>query len=394
MSSPRFAAALSTEPDTARAEAACLADLRRGLEGRQADLILAFVSPHHREELEDFGPRLARETGCPAVVGCTASAVVGGGREVEDGPGLSLWAACLPGTRVEPFDIQAGQAEEGLVFSALPPVEDASRASLLLFADPFTFPMEPYLRALATQLPGVQAMGGLASGGSRPGENALYSAQGNRVGGALGVVLEGDVELRPVVSQGCRPVGRPWVVTDSESNVIRRLGGKPALQGLMETWQSLDPPEQQLLRQSPFVGLAYDAAKSEFGRGDFLARPIVGLDQDKGWVAVADRPRKGMTVQFLVRDAASAGEDLRDLLAEDAWEGDPREVGALLFTCNGRGTHMFGEPDHDVGCVEEALDPRVPLAGFFCSGEIGPVGRRNWLHGFTASVAVFQARRG
>lgn len=395
MDTPRFANALSTDPDSARAEAECLSEVEEALAGRDPDLLVAFATHHHGTRLEELGPRLARATGAEVVLGCTGVTVIGGAREAEGEAGLSLWAASLPGTAVRFFETGAAQGDEGVVFSGLPPVGERERSSVLLLADPFTFPMDTYLQELNDSFPGVPAMGGMASGGTSPGQHLLFTPDGFREAGAIGVVLEGGIELRPVVSQGCRPVGQPFVITDCDENKVKRLGGKPALDVLMETWRGLEPEEQQLMQRMPFVGLAIDAAKSRFGRGDFLVRNVMGVDDKERWIAVADYVRRGQTIQFLVRDAASASEDLEFLMTSQgggAHAGSDASAGALLFTCTGRGSHMFPSPHHDVSRVRMGLDATVPVAGFFANGEIGPVGGRNFLHGFTASVAVFRPR--
>lgn len=397
MDRTRFASALSTTTDSAQAVEEAVRELLEGLEGARPDLVTVFVSHHHGGALEGLGPRLARETGAAAVVGCTGESIIGGSREVEHEPALALWAARLPETRVRTFTVQAVPGQDALAFSTLPPVEDRERASLLLLADPFTFPMDEYLKVLNAELPGVPAVGGMASGGTGPGQNLLITEEGVVEAGALGVVLEGEVEVRSVVSQGCRPVGRPWVVTDSNGNEVRKLGGKPALDVLMQTVGEMDEDDRHLFQRAPFLGLAIDPSRSEFGRGDFLVRGLLGLNPPERSFFVADVPRRGMTVQFLVRDAASAGEDLVQLVTtqgggELADLADPREAGALIFSCNGRGTRMFDGPDHDIACVRSALRADVPVAGFFAAGEIGPVGGANFLHGFTASVFVFRPR--
>jgi small ligand-binding sensory domain FIST len=302
----------------------------------------------------------------------------------------------LPDTRLRPFEVRAATDEEGTFrFSALPTVGDRARASVLLLADPFSFPMTDYLEVLNAALPGVPAIGGMASGGAGPGQNLLFDGGGVKSGGALGLVVEGAIEVRTVVSQGCRPIGKPWVITSNKGGLVQRLGGKTAIQALVETLTALPASERQLLQSQPFLGVAHDASKSTFSRGDFLVRPIVGADERSGALAIGDDAlRPGQTVQFLVRDAASAGEDLSQLLRERAG-GPPRaagELGALVFSCNGRGSRMFAAPDHDIGCVQAALERTVPAAGFFAMGEIGPVAGRNFLHGFTASVALFRER--
>ena len=397
-SKPRFASALSTEPNSPLAEEQVTARLLEDLAGTQPDLLAIFVSHHHGGALEEMGPRLATATGARVVLGCTGESIIGGDREIEQEPALSVWAASLPGCELRPWSSTADLEDPELPrFEGMPDVRDPERASILLLADPFSFPMDHYLKRLNKDLPGVPVVGGMASGGMGPGQNLLITNDGLQSGGAVGVVLEGGVEVRSVVSQGCRPVGDSWVVTDSKEHMIRKLGGRPALDVLVETLQSLDADDQKLFQEQPFLGIAVDASKQSFQRGDFLVRGLLGLQAKERAIAVADIPRRGQTVQFLVRDAASASEDLAQLMHEQGGgalgEGaDTNSAGALLFSCNGRGSNMFDTPDHDITTVREGLHSRVPVAGFFAMGEIGPVGKRNFLHGFTASVAVFRPR--
>jgi small ligand-binding sensory domain FIST len=397
---PRFASALSVLPTSRQAEEQAVQALMEGLEGARPDLLAVFVSHHHGEALERLGPRLSSATGARLVVGCTGESIIGGDREVEQEPALSLWGAVLPGTTLRPFVVSATLAEDGQAsFSSMPAIEDPQRASILLLADPFSFPMDPYLKLLNERFPGVPAVGGMASGGMGPGQNLLITDTGLLAAGALGVVLEGGIEVRSVVSQGCRPVGKPWVVTSCEEHLIQKLGGRAAVEVMMETLQELSPRDQKLFQRQPFIGLATEPSKSRFERGDFLVRGIIGIQAEQKAVAVADLLRRGQTVQFLVRDAESASEDLNQLMqiqgggALDQARAT-HSAGALLFTCNGRGSRMFSEPNHDVTCVRKGLERDVPVAGFFAMGEIGPIGGRNFLHGFTASIALFRPRPG
>ena len=393
---PRFASALSVDPRSPRAEEQVAEGLLLGLDGRTPDLLAVFVSHHHGGAIEELGPRLKARTGAKAVLGCTGESIIGGSREVEQEPALSIWGASLPGSQVRPFSVEALAGPDGVpVFSALPPVERRGEASVLLLGDPHSFPMDDYLGRLNEELPGVPVVGGMASGGMGPGQNLLIHDGGLLGGGALGAVIEGAVEVRSIVSQGCRPVGKPWVVTSCHEHLLHKLGGRPAVDVLMETLQGLGPEDQKLFQRAPFIGLAIDPRKSEFERGDFLVRGILGLQAKERAIAVAEVLRKGQTVQFLVRDAASASEDLQHLLQSHARQTggeDARRAGALLFSCNGRGTRMFAGPDHDVGCLRASLAGDLPVAGFFAMGEIGPVGGKNFLHGFTASVALFRQR--
>lgn len=398
MDAPLFASALSTAADLSTAERDAADRLLAAWDGPAPDLLLAFVSSRHGDAVDDLGSRLAAATGAGTVLGCTGESIIGGGREVEQGPALSLWAARLPGTSIRPFEATATATTEGAIeFRGGPSVEDEGRAGLILLADPFSFPMDEYLKVTNRELPGVPAVGGMASGGQRPGENRLLTERGAVDGGLVGAVIEGDVEVVSVVSQGCRPIGRPYVVTSCDQHLIRELGGQPALDVLMQMLHEVDEEERELFRHQPFVGLATDATKSSFERDDFLVRGIIGLQPQKRAVAIAAMVRRGQTVQFLIRDASSASDDLELLMSTRGGGAlspstDPSTLGALLFSCNGRGRHMFDVPDHDASCVRSALQADVPLAGFFALGEIGPVGRENHLHGFTASVALLRRR--
>jgi small ligand-binding sensory domain FIST len=395
---PRFASALSVDPDAGKAEEQTLARVREGLGRRSADLCAVFVSHHYGGAIEQLGQRLRHATGAQVVVGCTGESIIGGDREIEQEPALSVWCAALPGTALRPFAVSARLgADESLVFSGLPDVREPGRASILMLGDPYSFPMDEYLKRINESFPRVPAVGGMASGGMGPGQNLLITDSGIVPHGAIGVVLEGGIEVRSVVSQGCRPIGKPWVITQCEEHLIHRLGGRAALEVMMETLQALEPEDQRLFQRQPFVGLAIDAQKSRFERGDFLVRNVLGISKDEKAIAVSDTLRRGQTIQFLVRDAASATEDLKHLMTSQGGGalGSAREThsaGALLFSCNGRGSRMFATPDHDVSCVREGLAGEVPVAGFFAQGEIGPIGGRNFLHGYTASVAVFRPR--
>lgn len=394
-----FASALSTQADSLAAIREVEGTLAAALAGRTPDLLAVFVSHHHGPTIETLGPVLSRSTGARVVIGCTGESIVGDRREIERGPALSVWAGALPETRLVPFQVQATQDSEGaFAFSSVPRVRDVARASLLLLGDPFTFPMAEYLELLNQKVPGLLAFGGMASGGRGPGQNILLSTDGVVESGAVGLVIEGDVEVCSIVSQGCRPVGKPLVITACKDHFILKLGGKPAVQALMEMMQDLSAEERSLLQNGPLIGLAIDARKSTFERGDFLARGLHGLEPKQGALMVDDHAlRVGQTIQFLVRDKDTAGEDLLHLMRARAstGAGDPpaaHSTGALVFSCNGRGTRLFGRPDHDISCIQSAFPAHVPAAGFFAMGEIGPVGGRNFLHGFTASVAVFRPR--
>ncbi len=260
----------------------------------------------------------------------------------------------------------------------------------MLLAEPFSFPADLLLRQLNQHRPGVPVVGGMASGAMHAGQNRLLLGSREITRGAVAVLVHGAIRLKTVVSQGCRPIGRPLVVTKAQGNAILQLGGRPAFEQLQAIYGELSPDEQQLARQGLHVGQVINEYQEQFGRGDFLVRNVQGADPATGAIAIGDVVRVGQTVQFHVRDAATADEDLNALLASAKENSKADCLGALLFTCNGRGKRLFDEPDHDARTVSKFWHD-LPLAGFFAQGEIGPIGGRNFLHGFTASIVLFES---
>ncbi|OLC01144.1 MAG: hypothetical protein AUH35_00715 [Nitrospirae bacterium 13_1_40CM_62_7] len=258
----------------------------------------------------------------------------------------------------------------------------------LLLADPFSTPVDEVLALMADRCPGATAIGGLAGGGHDLGENRMLLDDEVYEGGLVGVAVSGPVRIRTVVSQGCRPIGERYVVTKAERNVIYELGGTPALDRLQAAFESLSEEERRIAHRALHVGVVIDEHHNRFERGDFLVRNLIGADRSSGSVAIGDVVREGQTVQFHVRDARSASEDLNLLLAAEQSRQARPTLGALVFSCCGRGQGLFGRPHHDVTAVRERVGD-VPIAGFFAQGEIGPVGGSNFLHGYTASVALF-----
>jgi len=387
----RCAAALTLDGDPRATVAATAARLRSALEGARPDVLLAFSTLHHRSAFPEIIRMLHQELDPRVFLGCTGEGLIGEAAEVERRSALSLFAATLPGTTVRPFHLTFDPADEGGAVSGFP-LDDARQCAqdgaVLLLPDPFTFPADEFLRSLNEEAPGLRVFGGMASGGQLPGQHRLFRGDQLLEEGAVGCLLSGGVRLRTVVSQGCRPIGRHFVVTKADGNVIQELGGRPALERLGELFQSLPEGEQDLARRALHVGRVADEHQVEFRRGDFLVRNVLGVDRESGGLEIADHVRRGQTIQFHVRDADTAREDLRLLLQEQAgWLRDHPARGALLFSCNGRGSRFFTDPHHDVTCVRDGVGD-VPVAGFFAAGELGPVGTRNFLHGFTASIVL------
>lgn len=391
---PRCSVGTSTEARLDTAVARATADATAGLGTGPADLAVVFVSAAYGPEIRPVLEDLADRVRARVVLGTTAESVLGGAEEFEGGPAVAVWLARLPGATVQPLSLEYTQTPDGGMFAGWPPEGGSwpSNASLLLLADPFSFPVDGFVRRVEEDHPGLVVVGGMASGGMEPGSNTLVIDSRTYDSGAVGAVIGGAVRIRPVVSQGCRPIGRPLVITRAEENVIIELGGRPALERLQELFGALDETDRRLVRTSLHVGRAATEYRDRFVRGDFLVRNVVGADPESGVIAVGDLVRTGQTMQFHVRDAASADDDLRILLTRQRDAGTV-PVGALVFTCNGRGTRLFDEPSHDARCLQDCLGP-VPAAGFFAQGEIGPIGDRTFLHGFTASIALFEPADG
>lgn len=396
MSSPasadpiRCAAHLSTLPDTEAAVTEGLAAIRERL-GGAASLVMLFASAHHAERLESQIARIHETLGTDHILGCTGESIVGDGREVEEESALTLWAATLPGVELSSFRLAFARTAEGGVIEGWPDEvleEWPAGSALLILGDPFSFPADFLLERLNDDRPGVPVMGGMASSGSAPGDNRLLLGRRSFSDGAVVALLRGPVGLKSVVSQGCRPIGRPLVVTKAERNVLVELGGRPALEQLKKVFEELPTREQQLFQRGLHVGRVVSEYRESFGAGDFLIRNVMGIDPRTGAVVVGDFFRPGQTVQFHLRDHETADDDLKQLLRTLSGDETIQAAGALLFTCNGRGTRLFPQPDHDAGCIRQSLGA-IPVAGFFAAGELGPVGNENFMHGFTASIAIF-----
>jgi small ligand-binding sensory domain FIST len=366
------------------AEAAARAAL--GLGGAPCDVALVFAGQdnlgHAGIGLEAVHERLRPA----ALAGCGAQGVVGTRREVETG-GVVVWAASLGAGSAEAFHLEAMPVGEGqLAITGMPELADDE--ALVMFVDPYTFPAEALLTEIGQASPGVPVVGGLAAAESAPA--ALFHHGEVAPTGAVGVVLS-DVALECTVSQGASPIGPEMVVTACDGNVIEELASRPALDRLMDAIQGeLSPSEQALATQGLLVGIVIDENRPDYERGDFLVRALLSVDEQERTITIGERVRVGQTVRLHVRDAASADIDLRSALERAARELDGPAAGALMFTCNGRGTHMFGTAGHDADALAREIGP-APAAGFFCAGEIGPVGPRSFVHGFSTSVALFAA---
>ncbi len=390
----RWSSAVSTAVPLEAAVREVSASVAREIDGARPDLAVVFVSEQHQREYERL-PALVRATlGPRCLLGCSAGGVIGGGREIERQAGVSLTVAVLPEVEVTPFHLEGDVLPErtagGAAWEAVVGVAPARRPSFLLLPDPFTFDAETLVAGLDGAFPVSPKIGGLASGGREPGANALYLGDTVHRSGAVGVALAGNVEVDTVVAQGCRPIGEPMFVTRADQNVLHALDGQPALAVLQELLATADARDRQLFANSLFLGIVMKEQEA-YRQGDFLIRNLLGIDGKSGAIAVAAALRTGMVVQFHLRDAATSAQDLDAVLAR-YHEGPRRHpAGSLIFSCLGRGEHLYGSPDHDTAAFRRHLGA-VPLGGFFCNGEIGPVHGSTFLHGYTSSFGMFRTR--
>lgn len=363
----------------------------------QTDLVIAFMSGHHVRRVDVVTSSIYDLLAPSTVLGCSGVSVAGNERELEDQPGLVVLALSLPGVELHTFtdsdiDWPRSKDDPQRLRDAMR-ADDPELRGVMLLADPFT-PLMGLLPALSDVMerspdePAVPMFGGVASAGRQAGDNRLLRNDEIRNGGLIGLSFLGRMRIDTLVSQGCRPIGRPLVITGAKRNVIESLGGKSAMAAFQELAVELSDHERELIQDKGlFVGRVVSEYREQFGRGDFLIRNVIGVDRDNGLLAVSDLMRVGQTVQFHVRDAQTAHEDLEMLLAAQQFDDAP--LAGVLFTCNGRGSHLFSESDHDVTTIRRAM-PGLPIAGFSAAGEIGPVGNSTFLHGHTASIALLR----
>jgi small ligand-binding sensory domain FIST len=370
-------------------------ELRRQLAGPRVSLGLVFMTPRFYPHAAATLELLRVHGRVPLLAGCSSGSLIAGAEEVEEHAGLVLGLYHLPGATVRGCHFVQSQVEEVSGPGYWSRETDVTREDAngwLAFLDPFHLDVESWMRTWNEAYAPEPVVGGLASGELTDQRTQLYLNGEVFEEGGVAIALGGEVSLTGVISQGCTPIGETWTITRAERNFIQEIGNRPAYEVLAETYNSLPPAEQKRARGNLFVGLAVNEYRDEFRRGDFLIRNLLGADPRSGILAVGAFPRRGQTLQFQRRDAAAGTEDITGLLRQARAHLAGRPIyGACLCSCNGRGHRLFGEPGHDARHVQQEFGP-VGLAGFFCNGEIGPVGDRNYLHGYTASVGLFHRK--
>ncbi len=385
---PRFGDGLAVDTDLVRAAETATAIALDPLGDQQPDLVAVFVCGRGDEQVESALDRAAAASGARATIGCSAPGVIGAGQGVEATSAVAVWAAVLPDVKMRTFALEVMPAEAGMAVVGMPE-RAADDAVAVILADPWSFPVDGFIEQTNTSLAGLPIVGGMAAGADGRGSTRLLLDGKIVARGAVGVLLGGAVRASALVSQGCRPIGPAMTVTAADNNVILELAGVPALRKVRDIISALPPTEQAMASGGLQLGIARDEYVEEHQQGDFLVRGIAGADAEREALVVGDVVSVGKTVRLQVRDADAADTDLREVL--EAFTQNPSVgvvEGALLFSCNGRGAHLFGTADHDPALVRSAL-VADGVAGCFAAGEIGPVAGRNFVHGFTASILAF-----
>ena len=392
----RWSSAVSEAATLAEAVEECAAILSEQLEGESPDMVVAFASAHHAGSFADVPSLVGAALPGGVLIGCSSGGVIGAGAEVEHRPGFAMTAARLPGVSITPFHVEDAVLPDGDAppqdWEALFHASSTDDPQFLLLADPFSVRGEFLLMGLDFAFPGSVKIGGLASGGSQPGSNALFLGDEVHRGGVVGLAFSGDIVIDTVVAQGCRPIGAPMQITGCQRNVLIEVDGQTPFEALKGVFAGLSDRDRQLAQHSLFLGIVMDEMNESPLQGDFLIRNIVGVDGQRGFLAIGEMLKEGQIVQFHLRDADTSAQDLDAVLERyldtHAAHG---EAGALLFSCLGRGSYLYGRADHDTDMFRDKLGP-MPLTGFFCNGEIGQVGGSTYLHGYTSSFGVFRPK--
>ncbi|HTL59639.1 MAG TPA: FIST N-terminal domain-containing protein [Candidatus Limnocylindrales bacterium] len=369
--------------------------LRTQLRAEQSSLGLVFMAPRFFSRANQILEILQVHARIPLLAGCSSQGLILGNKEIEDNTGLTLALFALPGAQLQALHFTQEQVEEanGPGYWRLETNLEPDRTNgWLAFIDPFHIDSEGWLKSWNEAYAPLPVLGGLASGDFQEQSTQVYLNGEVFEEGGVAISIGGEVGIIGVTSQGCTPIGETWTLTKVERNIIHEIGNRPAYEVLAETFNQLSAEEQERARDNLFVGLVVNEYLDEFHRGDFLIRNLLAADLRSGSIAVGALPRLGQTIQFQRRSAAAATEDMNELLSRAKERLDGSTIyGGCLCCCNGRGRGLFGQPDHDASLVQQWLGP-VGLTGFFCNGEIGPVGEKNFLHGYTASLALFVKR--
>jgi len=390
----KWVSALSKQTDIDAAVQEASEQITHQLGSDHADLTVIFVAPQYREFYDKVPDLLNRCLKPGMLFGCSGGGIIGNAEEVEQQAAFSITCAKMPGVKIQPIYSETkelpNQDTSPSVWREWLNVNIEDQPHFVFLADPFSFRGEEFLAGIDFAYPNAKKVGGLASGAQSLGGNALYLGDKIYNNGLIGVALSGDIEVDTIVAQGCRPIGEPMKITDCQDTLLKKLDDKPTLEVLQDLNETLSDSDKKLLQTSLFLGIEMDPMKDEPKQGDFLIRNLMGVDRESGALAIGAMLRAGQLVQFHLRDKQMSAEDLDMMLTRYLSQGHAENAsGALLFSCLGRGKYLYGEANHDTNMFRNKLG-EIPLGGFFCNGEIGPVGNTTFLHGYTSSFGIFR----
>jgi small ligand-binding sensory domain FIST len=363
------------------------------MDGKSVDLTIIFVSPQFKDKYEEI-PKLIRDRiSSKHFLGCSGGGIIGGGKEAEQQAAFSMTCANLPDVEIQGIHTDTmklpDQDTAPSVWREWLGVDVEKNPSFIFLADPFSFQGEEFLAGVDFAYPNSSKVGGLASGAQAQGGNALYLNDKIHNNGLIGLALSGNIGMDTIVAQGCRPIGEPVKVSKCDGTLLTGMDGQPPLELLQSVYEGLDENDKSLVQTSLFLGIEMDPLKDNPQQGDFLIRNIMGVEREIGGIHVGTLLREGQLVQFHLRDKAMSAEDLKLMLTRyKANKNFKNTSGALLFSCLGRGQYLYGKPNHDADMFRDHIGD-IPLGGFFCNGEIGPVGKTTFLHGYTSSFGIF-----
>ena len=363
------------------------------MDGKSVDLTIIFVSPQFKDKYEEI-PKLIRDRiSSKHFLGCSGGGIIGGGKEAEQQAAFSITCANLPDVEIQGIHTDTmklpDQDTAPSVWREWLGVDVEKNPSFIFLADPFSFQGEEFLAGVDFAYPNSSKVGGLASGAQAQGGNALYLNDKIHNNGLIGLALSGNIGMNTIVAQGCRPIGEPVKVSKCDGALLTGMDGQPPLELLQSVYEGLDENDKSLVQTSLFLGIEMDPLKDNPQQGDFLIRNIMGVEREIGGIHVGTLLREGQLVQFHLRDKAMSAEDLKLMLTRyKANKNFKNTSGALLFSCLGRGQYLYGKPNHDADMFRDHIGD-IPLGGFFCNGEIGPVGKTTFLHGYTSSFGIF-----
>lgn len=388
----QWKSAISTQENPEGAVSDCIRQLREALGDTPPDLLMLFVGGGHINEFEAIVNWAELECEPKTLVATSAGGVIGAEQEIEGQYAISAIGAKLPGVRVKGFIYDTNDMErlDADTLIADMGIEDRDQPVFLIIPDGFTFDCESFLQRMDWAFPKAVKLGGYASGGRAPGQNKLCLNGKVRNQGTIGLALWGNIRARSLVAQGCRPIGQPMFITKCQKNILFELNNQPIRDVLQELFQGLSEDEQRLFRQELFLGIEMKPKEEAYQQGDFLIRNILGFDQQMSGMSVGALLEETSVVQFHLRDATTSTQDLENCLERYRKENpkDLNPAGALLFSCLGRGSYLYGAPNHDSNLFQAKMGS-VPLAGFFCNGEIGPVSGQTFVHGYTSCFGLF-----